>query len=169
MSIGEQIFKEIQKLSKEYTLVSLLHTQLKYDKLNSLSNLSDVDLIDYDEILDTPTSNITPVKINTVSTKLPSIKISNDIYDVILNIDGNKLVNKHGEVLGEISIWIDEKNRIPRKYKNNNNEVTLDQTILHKYYLYESIYHELPSKYYKEYKYDSALDKFVKTGFITKI
>jgi hypothetical protein len=98
---------------------------------------------------------------------LPKVKITDSIYDVTCYIkDNNLLVTKHGEALGEISYWVDTKYRIPKKFKNSDNQVIFNNSPIKCYTLYESHYHQLKPKTYREYKYDNAFGDFINTHYI---
>lgn len=98
------------------------------------------------------------------------VYVNDGIYDFSFYQNGNKLYNKAGVELGMIQDMIDNKLKIPKYYKNSNNKVCNPYTgdILKEYIIYSGfeIYHSIPPKKYKTFKYDFQLDKLIPTNII---
>lgn len=112
------------------------------------------------------TNNLKNTNIRDFFEKL--IIINDGIFDSSFYKVGNKLFNKAGVELGFIIEWIDKKYKVPRCFKNSNNIVLDPKTgeVLHKYVVYPGmgLYHSLPPKSYKKYRYDYGLDTLISTN-----
>lgn len=86
------------------------------------------------------------------------------------NNDGNFLLNKNQQIIGEFKEWVDNNNQVLNCFKNKDNQILhpesaipLIEYIIHKD---SSIYHNITCKIYREYRYDSVKETLVNTNSI---
>jgi hypothetical protein len=99
------------------------------------------------------------------------ININDGIYAFSFLQKHDKLYNKAGVELGCVIDMYDNKNIMPKTFKNINNCVLhpIDSSILKKYVIYPGFqcYHQIQPKKYKLYKYDFDLNSLIPTNIVS--
>jgi len=166
------IFNNSNELIKEVNIEKLI------SYINNNIHYFDDIIIDIDEISDLdynseakPTEQVisTPVNNSKHFDTGNAITISDSIYDGRFFQKDNKLYTRSGVIVGQVDLWIDVKNKIPKRYKDQSN-IVLHPTTRERLYLYTlypgfKMYHMLEPKTYKPYRF--VLDNLISTDYIT--
>ena len=135
-----------------------------------------IDTYDIDRITDIGESNNIinkdgNIKPNYSQVFEKKINIDDGIYAFSFLQKNDKLYNKAGVELGCVIDMYDNKNIMPKTFKNIDNCVLdpIDYSILKKYVIYPGFrcYHSIEPKKYKLYKYDFDLNNLIPTNMVS--
>ena len=145
------VSKKIQKITTSENKSKKKYINNKLNNFNLLKEWWNSDLTDKIQIYDSDTCSVYEFAIENTN-------------------KGLLLFNKAHVILGEVNQWIDLENKIPKCFKNKDNKVIDPNSSIPilEYMLYENmcIYHNLSSKIYREYRYNSEIEMLYLTNCI---